>query len=305
MKKRQFEKMIFKNIFINCAPALAVFFLLLWILSHYPLLKNAKCYEMSDDGNFELALMHQYESGQTNVHFTDDSVMPMGFDYLLDGKKKGSYYYSIKEDKLYIYLLKNKGEASDIKGTIICDELRTEYILNQFAKETAFSIEDLQDFSSAFIISEIDYPYVTNAIIYGIFIVPIILSMCIICYMILVLANPGISTLCKQLKTYGEVDEIIKELNLELYKNVKYKSGNVYVTRDYLIVNRLIRTDVVGLDHVVYMSKNIVEVGNIKPREMYRLTLSNPDKLFYEIDFVDEETIDDVVTAIRGKKVLS
>ena len=34
--------------------------------------------------------------------------------------------------------------------------------------------------------------------------------------------------------------------------------------------------------------------------EVYRLTMSDPDTIFYEVDFVSEELIDDVVGYIRG-----
>lgn len=67
-----------------------------------------------------------------------------------------------------------------------------------------------------------------------------------------------------------------------------------------MIVNYLSRTDVIKLDMVKYISKNIIERPKSFGRfyKKFRLTLSNPDTLFYEIDFNSEEVIDTVIGKI-------
>ena len=67
-----------------------------------------------------------------------------------------------------------------------------------------------------------------------------------------------------------------------------------------MIVSYLTKTDVIKLDLVKYMSKNIVEPdrGLYRGKEIYRLTFSNPEKLFYEVDFSNEELVDTVIEHI-------
>ena len=69
-----------------------------------------------------------------------------------------------------------------------------------------------------------------------------------------------------------------------------------------MIVSYLTKTDVIRLDNIKYMSKNLVEDegGMHRKGKVYRLTMSNPDKMFYEVDFTSESLIDDVVRYIRG-----
>ena len=69
-----------------------------------------------------------------------------------------------------------------------------------------------------------------------------------------------------------------------------------------MVVSYLLKTVVVKLDEVKYMSKNLVDknIGFGREIEVYRLTISNPGIIFWEIDFNDEEFIDQVVENIRG-----
>ena len=69
-----------------------------------------------------------------------------------------------------------------------------------------------------------------------------------------------------------------------------------------MIVNYFTKTDVIKLDYVTMLSKNLIEKKTIlgKKIEVFRLTMADPERLFYEVDFLSEELADDVVGYIRG-----
>ena len=66
------------------------------------------------------------------------------------------------------------------------------------------------------------------------------------------------------------------------------------------MVGYFVKTDVVKLDKVRYISKNLSEKRSRHGKEVYCLTLSNPDTLFYEVYFSSERLVDDVIDYIEN-----
>lgn len=307
MGKKKFEKLLLKNTLAIALPAVVVFLILIFMFMHYPLFEQMKCHDINESQDREARISQLYDEATTNISVTAKKLYYTGFDYYVDNQIKGAYYYTMDGSKIMLYLIKTEApeefiEKIELKGKVVKDSVSREHIIYQLATENDLDIEMVEKYFGEYIISQPDYPYSLIGLIYVFFATPIIICVLIIAYALLVWVNPIIHSQSKQLTAYGEPMAIIDELNIQLKSHLVYYKKNIYITADYMIVNYLTRTDVIKLDYIKYLSKNLIQKNTLleKNKEIYRLTMSNPEKMFYEVDFVNEELIDDVVNYIRG-----
>lgn len=306
MGKRKFDILLLKNTLAVAIPAIAVFVVLLFMFLRYPVFEQIKCSEIGDVDNLNVHIMDIYESGAANVKYVARNLKYTGFEYLVDNKVKGGYYYSIINKKMMIFLINTKEppmeiDSIELKGRIIKDNVSTDYIINQFALENNIEPSELKGYCSEYVISEPDYPYIHILLVYIIFITPIIICTFIVFHTLFVWACPTFHNQAKQLEEFGNISEVIKEINSELAMPDMVRRKNIYVTENYMVISYLSKTDVIKLDNIKYLSKNIVGKSGIlnRGKVYYRLTMSNPEILFYELDFVREDVIDDIIEKIR------
>lgn len=306
MSKKKLEFMLLKNTLAFTVPAMVVFIVLLFMFLNYPVFEQIKCVDIGNIENMGQRMEVLYNADTRNVKYIARELNYTGFDYYVDGKIKGAYYYTFNSGKMLVFLVKtNKPEMFidelELKGRIIKDSVSTSHIINQFADSEGLDVTLFEGYCKEFVLSELDYPYAYITMIYVCFVAPIVACVLIILYTFVVWVNPSLHGQSKQLEEYGEVSEVIKEINTQLRRRLLFKKNNIYITDDYMIVNYLATTDIIKLDDIKFMSKNIVKKGNLFNRGIiYRLTLSDPERLFYEVDFVKEELIDEVVEYIRG-----
>lgn len=307
MRNKKFETILLKNAVAVTVPAIVVFLLLIFMFMHYPVFNQIRCVNIGNIENLAARLEELEIAGTTNVEYTAKNLYYTGFDYYIDGKQTGAYYYSMDQDYMTLFLLKTEHpqihiDSIKIKGKIVKDVVSTEHIINRLSENSGLDFEWMEEYCSSYVISEPDYPHAYNTMVYVFFCAPIVICVLIFVYTLLVWVNPLLHPQVRQLAVYGDPGAIIEELNLQLRKKLLYKKNNIYITEDYMIVSYLTKTDVIRLDNIKYMSKNLVEDegGMHRKGKVYRLTMSNPDKMFYEVDFTSESLIDDVVRYIRG-----
>lgn len=310
MKKVSFRKLLFKNTLALAFPMLVLLCVLMFMIMKFPVIQNVQDVEISPTDTLATCLDGMYKSGRTNVVYEVHDLQYTGIDYLEDGELKGAYYYNIDSEGINFFLIKTENPEQTVdsilfKGKIVKNEIMTGYILNQFEENTAVYSGMLDGFVSSYIISEPDYPYRFIILIYVVVLIPVIAGVMIISYTLLIWLAPSVHPQTRQLAEYGDVKAIIDELDIELKKRLVFSRKNVYITENYMIVSYLTKTDVIKLDLVKYMSKNLSDdySENQQPEPVYRLTLSNPEKMFYEVNLVGEELADTVVDCImNGKK---
>lgn len=307
MRNKKFETILLKNTVAVTLPAIVVFLLLIYMFMRYSVFEQIKCVNIGNIENLPARLEELEAAGTTNVKYDAQNLYYTGFDYYINGKQEGAYYYSMDESRMVLFLLKTDEpklhiDSVTIKGKIIRDAVSTEHIVNRLSESAGLTFEWLEEYCSSYVISEPDYPYAYNTMVYVLFCAPVVICILIFVYTLLVWINPLLHPQVRQLAVYGEPGAIIEELNLQLRKKLLFKKRNIYITEDYMIVSYMTKTDVIRLDNIKYLSKNLVEnEGGLRRREnVYRLTMSNPDKMFYEVDFTSEALIDDVVRYIRG-----
>lgn len=306
MRHKRFQLFIFKNTIAITIPAIGVFLLLIFMLARYPVFEQIRCNKIEDVEKLSTRLDNLYKNDMRNVEYTAHDLYYTGFDYFVNDNKKGSYYYSLMDNELVIYLIKTKQpkiyiEEQRLKGHIIKDSVSAEYIMGQLATVNHMDTSMIKNYASVYVISEPDYPHAFITMIYAIFFIPIVLCILIFLYTILVWIQPVLHSQVRQLVVYGDPSAVMEELNKELCYHMLYHKSNIYITDSFMIIAHLTKTEVVRLDDVKYLSKNLIEgVGLRNKKQIYRLTMSNPDKLFCEIDFTSERVIDEVVRYIYG-----
>lgn len=306
MKNKRFETILLKNTLAITLPAIAVFLLLVFMFARYPLFDQIRCNSIGNIENVVQRIEDLYDAGTTNVKYTAKNLYYTGFDYYVDGKIEGAYYYMMDKNHMMLFLIKTRDpkmtiDSITIKGTIVKDVVSTEHILNRLTAETGMDFSWMEEYCCDYLVSEPDYPYSFIIMVYVFFYSPIIICVLIFVYTLLVWVNPLLYPQSRQLAVYGEPAAIIEELNLQLRNRLRFKRNNIYITDDYMIVSYVMKTDVIRLDYIRYLSKNLIEDGHRFRRHgnIYRLTMSNPDKLFCEVNFNSEALIDEVIACIR------
>lgn len=306
MSRKKFEKLMMKNTLAVVVPIMAVLIALIILSVRYSFFHQLRSYEIGNIERVDERLVQLYESKTTSVKYVAKNLYYTGYNYYVDGKVKGAYYYSIYDNYMLFFLVKTTDpvmfiEEKALKGRIIKDTVVTEHMMAGLTETSELDLSLFEGFVGPYVISEPDYPYVYASIVY--IVVAAFVGICVLlmCYVSFLWTHPSRHPQARQLRAYGRRVTIIKELDEELSNHLLYKLHGVYVTEKYLVASYLFKTDVIRLDDVRYLSKNRVEKSN--GREIYRLTLAEPDTdLFYELDFKCEPEIDDVVEAIRGSE---
>ena len=307
MKRKRFEGLLFRNTVAVALPAMAVFLVLVFMFIRYPILDKVHSYRVKGVLKLPDEFSLLYADGTVNVIADVKDLTYSGLDYYENGELKASYYYTYYDETIQFFLIKTETprkhiDSISIKGKIVKDGMRTESILTQLALEGKLPPELFTGMASEYILSEPDYPHVYIWTIYIVFAAPIVINLMIILYLLFSWANPSIHSQARQLATYGEIDAVIEDIDRELEEELVFKKNNIFVTKNYLVVSYFAKTDVVKLDMVKYISKNLAEKKSRGRREVYCLTLSDPDTLFYEVYFSSERLVDDVIDYIESVK---
>jgi hypothetical protein len=308
MKRLSFRKLLLKNTLALALPMLVLLCVLMFIVINFPVIQNIQDVKLDPTENLATKLDEIYKDGRANVVYEACNLQYTGMDYLEDGKLVAAYYYNIDDDGMNVFLIKTEKPEQSIdsvlfKGKLLNNEIMTEYIIKQFEEDTDLYAEMLNGFVNPYIISEPDYPYRFIILVYLIILIPVIAAVMVVSYTILIFISPGIHPQTRQLAEYGDIKEIINELDIELKKRLVFSRKNVYVTENYMIISYIIKTDVIKLDMVKYMSKKQLPDYTVGDGEelVYRLTFSNPEKFFYEVDLVGEELADMVEESVLIK----
>ncbi len=301
MGKKKFERLLFKNTLALAIPAIIVLAVLMFMFIRYPVLEQTR--RVSIDGeNLYKRVSELYTFGDTNVKLDVSDLTYAGFDYYVNGKVKGGYYYQLNDDRVMFYVIETKNpsmkiDKKSIKAKIVKDSISTEYIVDRLMEAGGFEGQLKDDFFSEYVISECDYPVTYITMLYILFASPIVISVLIIAYTFLVWTNPALHAQAKQLSLYGDIGAVIEELNLQVANHLVFKIGNIYVTEDYLIVNYLMKTDVIKLDNIKEFEKTEVEKHSLpwKKQRVFKLRFFTDLKREYELELLNEDTLNDII----------
>ncbi len=304
---KRYQGFILKNTMAILGPVVALFVVLAIILHRYPVMEKLECENITQDVEYSGRLEAMYQADAKLATYEAKNLYYSGYDYYIDNELKGAYYYSTDNGYMCFYIIETTSPESfiaehSVKGEIINDKISVPHIVDKLVSTSGIKESLVENYYTTYVISELDYPAAYISLMYLLSISPTVVCGLILIYVLFILLFPAVHSQSEQLNIYGSPRKIIREINYELKNKLLYKRANVYITHNYMVVSYLLKTLVVKLDEVKYLSKNLVEkkVGFNRTVEVYRLTISNPGILFHEVDFVDEDFIDKVVENIRG-----
>lgn len=295
-KSRKIPKLnwlLFKNTVAMLIPAVIVFGIVAFIILKYPILYHNTCHtvESLDD------MKSWYEKRCYIVRYNDLELKYTGYDYYENDKRLGAYYYSFIDDECLFVLVKTHNPEPILKNESICGRMMSDSahlgaMIELFVTDTGLDKESFSSVVYPIMISEIDYPLRKMLLIWVFIITPFVISLSFIVMAFTWVIRPFTHPSTKKLAEIGDRFLVYQELNSQLQREDVVHNYHYYFTENYLILNNLFTTDFIRIDFIRYISKHITMRGK---RQIYRITMSNPEKMFFEKDFRLEKCADEIM----------
>ena len=306
-----FSKLLRKNLLYMAFPVVLVLSVLLLLLQQVSRLEIFQTGTMEDTTQVK----EYFASGQRNVSVMLPGLKSTGFSQMANEKEKAEYFYRMEGDEMQLVLLtkstanayrRGEYDRKAIRVRIIRDEVAARHIEREYANSLGLTGDSMDGICSVYVFDETEYPLMRVRILRYSSIVIAVLLILIMLYVILATAFPALNHEARVLRRFGNVGRIIRRIDREMERKLRYHQDNVTVTENYLIVSYISHVDVIQIDDIKYLSKHVEKRkrGLGRPVHVYRLTASNADDLFFEADFFDEETVNDVIYFMRGEPLL-
>ncbi len=232
-----------------------------------------------------------------------DKLQYMGYDYCMDGKRVGGYYCAWINDKFMIVLIDDTETVIrdyTVQGQLKKDPATCSYILSQCAESAGISKEQLEKITYDYMISEIDYPKTFYGIVKLAFYLALAMMALSLVEIVCCIFCPWYHPRIRHLQGVFDRKLVVRDINRQLHDAVVYESHNCYVTKKYLIISTLFRTDIVLLRNIEVISKHTERKGRTG-HNIYKLIISNAAGMIYEHNFKSESIVDDIIPLIQKK----
>lgn len=287
--------LLLKNTIAILIPAIIIFGIVLTVTIKYPILYRNTCHTVSSlEEMQEWYVQHCY-----NVQYDVSQLKYTGYDYYENETRIGAYYYTFVGDRCLFVLVKTKNpeaviESRHIRGKILHDSAHLEAMIDEFVADTGLEKDAFLSIVYPMMLSEVDYPFFETMLIWMLIIVPYIISIATIFLCIAWMIQPYKHPSTKVFSDFGDRQLVYQEIKSQLkWENVIHRY-HYYFTKEYLIISDWFTTDFIRIDFIRYISKHVISKVNGK-RQIYRLTMSNPEKMFFEKDFKLEECADEIM----------
>ena len=295
---RRLNWILFRNTIAMLVPALLVLILVLTIVMHYPIIYHMTTHQVEQLDE----IMSRHQSNSNNIIMQVPVMKYTGYDYYENGKRTGAYYYAFLEDECVFFLIKTKDpkpvlDNEKIRGTILGDSASLEAMKNEFAKELEIEYDAFNEVVYPLMVSEVDYPYLEIFLMWLLLIIPYAVSVITILLTIYWTIWPGKHPSTRSLKEFGDRQLVYEEIRSQLGKRLVKHHYNYYITDEYLVISNWRTTDFVRIDYIKYISKHVITSMHGR-KQVYRLTMSNPEKMFYEHDFKLENCADEIMETL-------
>lgn len=297
-KKKRISKLsglLLKNTIAILIPAIIIFGIVLTVTIKYPILYRNTCHTV----NSLEEMQEWYGRHCYNVQYNVTQLKYTGYDYYENEVQIGAYYYTFVEDQCLFVLVKTKQpepviESKNIRGKILRDSAHLEAMIDEFVADTGLEKEAFLSIVYPVMLSEVDYPLFETMLVWLLIIVPYMISIVTIFLCIAWIIRPYKHPSTKVFSDFGDRQLVYQEIKSQLkWENVIH-NYHYYFTKEYLILSNWFTTDFVRIDFIRYISKHVVSTANGKS-QIYRLTMSNPEKMFFEKDFKLEVCADEIM----------
>lgn len=297
LKKERLNLLLLKNTIVILVPAVIIFILIFGFVKHYPVIYQMTCHDVDTMEE----IREWYEKGCYNVKIRIPQLKYTGYDYYEDEKRTGAYYYTFIDNQCVFFLVRTKSpEASMervmIQGRVIGDSVSLIAMKSEFSKELGLDYDSFDALVNPLLLSEVDYPYMEILLMWLLLILPYIVTAGIIVLSVIWTIQPYQHPSVRALSEFGERRLVYQEVKSQCKNRLVQHNYNYYITDEYLVISNLATTDFVRIDYIRYISCHVITKMNGK--QVYRLTMSNPEKMFYEKDFASETCADEIMTTL-------
>lgn len=291
--------LLFRNTIAILIPAMIVFGIISAVFLNYPILQRNATHVVSSFDE-----MNDWFRKQCYiVRYSELELKYTGYDYYENDKRIGAYYYSFVGDECFFVLVKTKKPEAVLHNKSVCGRMMSESahlsaMLDSFIVESGLDKEAFYSVMYPIMISEIDYPLKEIVLMWGLLIVPYVISVMIMVLSLIWMIRPFTHPSTKILGEIGNRRLVYEEVSSQLQREGIVHNYHYYFTDDYLILNNLFTTNFIRIDFIRYISKHIIKNGR---KQVYRVTMSNPEKMFFEKDFQLELCADEIMAELISR----
>ncbi len=227
------------------------------------IIKPLRADKLSD---IETAYLH----GNNYVDLTVDTLYDSGLDCIRNGKLVGRYYYAFENNYCYFFLISNRHlevysekNVSDlstlnnftIKAGIMNNPKVLHDIIAHISHEFSWTHAGMDNSTSGYLISELDYPFAKTCTIFVILLILTVIAAFFILYSLVCICCPYLYKSVIKLRHYGKINEQIKQANSELKQEVVLNDGHFIITTHYLMIYSIDDFQIIPLDRIVWAYK--------------------------------------------------
>ena len=200
-----------------------------------------------------------------------------GCDNIVDGTCKGHYYYNLNQQTntiTFCCVQSNMGRSAEPElkvtnfyGRIVPLGSSQNLLAEELAKQTGWSTKKISDLTDNCMISKLDYVTWYQILLYILMAFCLMTSLYMVLHHIAVICYPRYSPACRNLKKYGEPEEIIKEVDRQLAEECYVQTKDMALLADYLIEFSEDISVIVPLKNIlwVYEHATLKQSSSFKP----------------------------------------
>ena len=229
-----FHRLLNRNIIMMMLPLIVILLMFLMVGYKLSMLSEYSIYHVDKIDSIEQ--LHNNGIKNISISLKDMEINYAGFDYEVNDKVLGKYYYYYHGNEIHLLVLEDGYDKNDtINARISEDKVTANYVQSRLAETFNVKNENLDGFIKPYIVNQIEFPAMK---ILGIdYMKKIAIALIVICvlYMILAMIIPELNFETKPLREMGSVRAVIKELDEEMKNAERSEDGNEYTTPNYHI----------------------------------------------------------------------
>ena len=185
-----------------------------------------------------------------------------GYDYLENGKRVGSYYYTLEEDVCYFVILlsemtENQAEVLEqvhMTAQLISGGKMLQELIKGMAADLEWTAQGLSAVTSHIVVDGVNDTRIRSNLLFSIHILLAIIASITIIKRILFILRPIYYPACRKMRYYGSAKSHIRQLNKER-KEENLICGDLMVTRHYLIYCSKYELQIIPLKDIFWAYK--------------------------------------------------
>lgn len=251
-----------------------------------------------------------YASGVEYVEVKLNNARYTGFDCIRHGKVYGSYYYSLVNNQCTFILVKNSSSSPlpeilndyTIQAKLVEYDNMSENMMEDFAQNLGWTVEGLKKVSSAVIIDETAYNINIYYYLVLCLIVTVIMLVSFTIINIVYIFIPKIAPPCITFNRLSEHEHNIMRVNFELASRVLLKSGNITLTKNYIVITRFFNIEIIPINKIIWAYEHSTwhHILWFKFKLTYTLHILCKHKIYFYSPRNTKEDIDTVINYLNN-----